>query len=82
MGLLKLTDLVFSCHRDYTNPYLPVAPSAIDGGGQVRTYPLLTYLYCGGFKAIFSVMLQNFFLFLSSFIYAVKVLSDGQRLIS
>lgn len=23
--------------RDYTNPYLPVAPSAIDGNGQVNS---------------------------------------------
>ncbi|KAK2390707.1 polypyrimidine tract-binding protein [Trifolium repens] len=23
------------CHRDYTNPYLPVAQSAIEEGGQV-----------------------------------------------
>lgn len=37
IGLLELIDLVFSHHRDYTNPYLPVAPSAIDGGGQVST---------------------------------------------
>ena len=30
--MLKLLHLWF---RDYTNPYLPVAPSAIDGSGQV-----------------------------------------------
>lgn len=28
-------DYIFCWFRDYTNPYLPVAPSAIDGNGQV-----------------------------------------------
>jgi len=31
----------FSCSRDYTNPYLPVAQSAIEGGGQV-----MFWLFC------------------------------------
>ena len=29
------SDVYFYFFRDYTNPYLPVAPSAIDGSGQV-----------------------------------------------
>ena len=35
---LFLTIFVYVCllFRDYTNPYLPVAPSAIDGAGQVK----------------------------------------------
>lgn len=28
--------IIFYYSRDYTNPYLPVAPSAIDGTGQVN----------------------------------------------
>ena len=36
--VFSLTIFVFVCllFRDYTNPYLPVAPSAIDGSGQVK----------------------------------------------
>lgn len=47
---------IFCWFRDYTNPYLPVAPSAIDGSGQVRlwelTPPLLYRLLLGGTQTI------------------------------
>lgn len=44
LGLSQLSlhyyNYIFCQYRDYTNPYLPVAPSAIDGSGQVRLLEL------------------------------------------
>lgn len=38
--------LVLYYLRDYTNPYLPVAPSAIDGSGQVICLQLFFHRFC------------------------------------
>lgn len=41
MEVKKILISYISCSRDYTNPYLPVAQSAIEGGGQVNVLTVL-----------------------------------------
>ncbi|KOM41418.1 hypothetical protein LR48_Vigan04g161600 [Vigna angularis] len=67
----------FQSHRsrDYTNPYLPVAPSAVEGSGQVSV-PSAAGMPC------MLICLRIFFSILNSQIYFVQAMVglDGKRL--